>query len=352
MRTRVIAASLALVLLLGAAGVVLWFYGPNWSTLASDFDSVRWNWVGVALGLNLLSIAARALAWKTVIAQAVEPPPPGYRAVVAAFSIGLFANAVLPGRIGEVARVAVLSRRAGKRKGVWATLLGTVFAHRVFDLFPVLGLIAFVLATARLPQWAMTTVELFVIVGLALFVLAFLVARRRGHSTLDELGPVRRLIEMARQGLGVMHAPLAAVIAVAFQIVGWGLQLLAVYTAMRAFDIHAPLAAAGLVLLLMNVAILFPLWPGNVGLYQAAVAAPLLSYGVATGRGVAFGIGLQMIESSVGIGIGMVFLAREGLTYATLKEIPEPGQVELESGHKRHRLRAQKGKGEFRQRPH
>jgi len=155
---------------------------------------------------------------------------------------------------------------------------------------------------------------------------------------------VRRLITMARQGLSVMHAPLAAAVAVAFQFIGWALQLLAVYTAMRGFGIHSPLPAAALVLLLMNVAILFPLWPGNFGLYQAAVAAPLLSYGVATTRGVAFGIGLQAIESSVGIGIGMVFLAREGLTYATLKEIPEPGEVNLESGRKRYRLRGLRAK--------
>jgi len=77
---------------------------------------------------------------------------------------------------------------------------------------------------------------------------------------------------------------------------------LAVYTAMRAFDIHAPLPAAGLVLLLMNVATIFPLWPGNVGLVQAAIALPLLSYGVYYARGVAFGIGLQAIEASVGVG--------------------------------------------------
>jgi hypothetical protein len=38
---------------------------------------------------------------------------------------------------------------------------------------------------------------------------------------------------------------------------------------MRAFHIHAALPAAGLVLLLMNVATIFPLWPGNVGLVQA-----------------------------------------------------------------------------------
>ncbi|MHB8060499.1 MAG: lysylphosphatidylglycerol synthase transmembrane domain-containing protein, partial [Gaiellaceae bacterium] len=208
LRTRLIAAAALLVLLTVAAGVLLWLYGPDWAGLASNFSSVRWGWVGLALLLNLLSIIARALAWKTVIDQAVEPPPPGYRAVVSAFSIGLFANAVLPGRIGEVARVAVLARRAGKRKGIWATLLGTVFAHRVFDLFPVLGLIAFVLMTADLPSWATTTVQLFVLVGLALFVLAELIARRRGHLVLEELGPVRRLIAMARQGLGVMHTPL------------------------------------------------------------------------------------------------------------------------------------------------
>jgi len=338
MRTRVLVAAAVLALTLVAAGILLWLYGPDWAQYSSTFDSVHWGWVGVALALNLFSIVARGLAWKTVIDQAVEPPRPGYRAVISAFSIGLFANAVLPGRIGEVARVAVLTRRAGKRKGIWATLLGTVFAHRVFDLFPVLALIAFVFATARLPGWAVTTVELFVVVGLALFVLALLVARQRGGSPLDGLGPVRRLITMARQGLSVMHAPLAAAIAVGFQFLGWALQLLAVYTAMRAFGIHAPLAAAGLVLLLMNVAILFPLWPGNVGLYQAAVAAPLLSYGVATAHGVAFGVGLQAIEASVGIGLGMIFLAREGLSYAILKEMPEAGQVDLEKEPKRPRL--------------
>jgi uncharacterized membrane protein YbhN (UPF0104 family) len=301
-----------------------------------------WWWVAVALALNLFSIIARAMAWKTVIDQAMDPPRPGYRAVISAFSVGLFANAVLPGRIGEVARVAVLTRRFGKRKGVWATLLGTVFAHRVFDIFPVLALIAYVFATAKLPPWAGTTVLLFVAVGLVLLVIAVLSARRSGRSALEGLGPGRRLVAMARQGLSVMHAPLAAAVAIAFQFIGWALQLLAVYTAMRAFGIHSPLPAAALVLLLMNVAILFPLWPGNVGLYQAAVAAPLLSYGIATTRGVAFGIGLQAIESSVGIGIGMIFLAREGLTYATLKEIPDSSQVDLNNGSKRHRLLAKK----------
>jgi hypothetical protein len=72
----------------------------------------------------------------------------------------------------------------------------------------------------------------------------------------------------------------------------------------------------------MNVATIFPLWPGNVGLVQAAIALPLRRYGVPYVKGFAFGIGLQAIEASVGVGIGLVFLAREGLSIAMLREMP------------------------------
>src|SRR5439155_396676 len=107
-----------------------------------------------------------------------------------------------------------------------------------------------------------------------------------------------------------------------FQCLGWFCQLLAVFITMRAFHIHAGLPAAALVLVLVNVATIFPLWPGNVGLVQAAVALPLIAYGVAKARGIAFGFGLQAIEASVGVGVGMLFLAREGLSFAMLRVMP------------------------------
>jgi len=88
-----------------------------------------------------------------------------------------------------------------------------------------------------------------------------------------------------------MHAPGSAAVAILFQSIGWLCQLLAVYTAMRAFGIHESLPSAGLVLLLMNVATVFPLWPGNIGLLQAAIALPLRQYGVPAGQAIAFGLG-------------------------------------------------------------
>jgi hypothetical protein len=56
---------------------------------------------------------------------------------------------------------------------------------------------------------------------------------------------------------------------------------------------------------------------------QIAIAFPLVNYGVPYARGFAFGIGLQAIEASVGVGVGLIFLTREGLSYATLKEFEQ-----------------------------
>ena len=126
---------------------------------------------------------------------------------------------------------------------------------------------------------------------------------------------------MARQGLSVLKAPVPLAGAVLLQCLGWLLQLLAVYAAMQAFGIDAPLPAAGLVLVLMNVATIVPLWPGNVGLVQAAVALPLRNYGVPYATGFAYGLALQAIEMACGIGLGVIALAREGISLAMLRRM-------------------------------
>jgi uncharacterized protein (TIRG00374 family) len=317
-----------LLLVLPFAAVVLallWWRGPDWKVVGDAFTIVRWRWVVAAIGLNLLSVAARAIAWMTVIRQAVTPPAPRFPLVFSAFSVGLFANAVLPGRVGELARVGVLTRKLPNRRGAWPILVGTVVAHRVFDIFPVVVLTAWVLLSAKIPHWAVSSLVVILVIGFALLTFAIATARTQHRSTMDELGPIRKVVAYIRNGLGVMRSPIAAALAVLFQSLGWLCQLLAVWATMRAFDIHLPLAAAGLVLLLMNVVTIVPLWPGNFGLLQAAVAFPLVQYGVAYGRGFAFGIGLQAIEASVGIGVGLLFLAREGISYAFLKEMPAEG---------------------------
>jgi uncharacterized membrane protein YbhN (UPF0104 family) len=328
-RSRVGRLALVLPPAAGAVALVVW-HGPDTRLVADAFTLVAWPWVAVAVLVNLASVVVRSSAWKIVVDQSVPPPHPSNRTVFSAYCVGLLGNAALPGRVGEVARVIVLTRRMRRRPGTWATVVGTVFAHRLFDIVAAIALVVYVLYAARLPEWAVPALAIVLGVGIGALIAGVLLSRHRGHRPLEELGPLRRLLRLARAGLEVLKRPGPAVGALAFQLLGWGFQLLAVWATFQAFRIDAPLSAAALVLVLMNLATIVPLWPGNFGLVQAAVALPLLSYGVAYPHGFAFGIGLQAIEASVGVGLGLIFLAREGFSFAMLRRMPEVTDVEID----------------------
>src|SRR5262249_60561479 len=108
----------------------------------------------------------------------------------------------------------------------------------------------------------------------AVLALTVLAARRHQSTVRSELGTIRNLLVQARIGLAIMRRPVPAATAAAFQSLGWLCQLFAVWTSMRAFNIHQPLTVAGVVLVRVNVAAIFPLMHGNVRLVQAAIALP------------------------------------------------------------------------------
>jgi len=320
------------VLAFSLAIVLLWWRGPDWGSVFDAFRFVIWSWIVLAFLLNVVSTLFRALSWRMTISQALPPEQqPRLDDVLSSFGVGLLANAVVPGRLGELARVATLRRHMPYAPhGTSATLVGTVFAHRLFDLVPATILVVWVLLTAEVPHWAVIAFGIAALVGFALFTVAWLGARRHDRTVMGEgVGSLRELLVMARKGLTVLNAPVPLAGAILLQCCGWLMQLLAVYAAMQAFGIDAPLPAAGLVLVLMNVATIVPLWPGNIGLVQAAVALPLRNYGVPYATGFAFGLALQAIEMACGVGLGLIALAREGISFAVFRRMqPEEQSAE------------------------
>jgi uncharacterized protein (TIRG00374 family) len=311
------------------AATLLWWRGPEWESVFDAFKLVIWSWIVLAYLLNVVSTLFRALSWRLTVGQALPPEhQPKLVHVLSAFGVGLLANAIVPGRLGELARVATLRRHLPDAPpGTSATLVGTVFAHRLFDLVPATILVVWVLLTAEVPHWAVVSITIAAAVGFALFTIAWLGAKRHDRPRVSEgMGSMRQFVTMARQGLSVLKAPIPLAAAILLQCLGWLMQLLAVYVAMQAFDIDAPLPAAGLVLVLMNIATMVPLWPGNIGLVQAAVAIPLRNYGVPYAIGFAYGIVLQAIEIACGVSLGLIAIAREGISFAMLRRMEDDEQ--------------------------
>lgn len=305
------------------AGVValLVFHGPNWGQVWHALAGMSWWWAFAAVFLNFVSALARAMSWDNVIKEAVAPPHPRLIDVFSAFFVGILANGVLPGRVGEVARIGVLMRRmpGRDRPGLWPAMIGTVLAHRILEVFPSIALILWVLIEAHIQPAARTALwgiaaasVVFVAVGVAF-------ARRREQGEVDVKSRFGALLAHLREGLGILREPIPSLISAGWQTAAWLLQLGAVYVTLLAFGIHLPLVAAAAVLAVMNVALVLPLWPGNLGVLQAAIAVPLVAYGVPTSVAIAYGLALQAIESSVGYVCGIACLAREGISLDRLR---------------------------------
>jgi len=321
------------LIVVAAAGVIslLVFHGPNWVQVGHDLAGMSWWWAGVAIVLNLVSALARAMSWDNVIKEAVPPPHPHLWDVFSAFFVGIFANGVIPGRVGEVARIGALMRRMPKRErpGLWQALIGSVLAHRILEVFPSIALITWVLVSAKIPTAARTALWAVLAAGITFVVVGVAVARRHEQGGEEAEGRFGQLLVRAREGLGILRRPVPSLISSGWQTLGWGLQLAAVWSALIAFNIHLPVIAAAAVLAVMNVALILPLWPGNVGLQQAAIVIPLTAYGVGHSRGIAYGIALQAIESSVGYTFGIGCLLREGLSLQRLRamSVRSPGRI-------------------------
>lgn len=299
---------------------------------------MSWGWAAVAIALNFVSALARAMSWDNVIKEAVPPPHPRLIDVISAFFVGIFANGILPGRVGEVARIGVLMRRMPQRErpGLWQALIGSVLAHRILEVFPSIALITWVLVDAKIPTAARTALWGVAAAGTAFVVIGVALARRHEqHGGEEATGRFAGFLARAREGLGILRRPVPSLISAGWQTLAWGLQLGAVWAALIAFDIHRPVIAAAAVLAVMNVALVLPLWPGNVGIQQAAIAIPLVAYGVGHSRAIAYGIALQAIESSVGYVFGIASLSREGLSFGRLRAMsardPAGGLDETES---------------------
>jgi peptidoglycan/xylan/chitin deacetylase (PgdA/CDA1 family)/uncharacterized membrane protein YbhN (UPF0104 family) len=296
--------------------------------------NVGWWWVIAALGLNLASILLKAVVWKAALDTIPRHPRFQYAHVVPALFVGFLLNTLLPARLGEIGRVAVLRRRL-RLVGTDvpnATLAGSLVAEQIVLAIALVAIMLLQLPFVNVPArfqnmilafGGVVIVVLLAVIGLEAFSrksrrsmrrdLAF----TRGQQALAMLHPIARGMQ---QGQTVLRRPRTAAWALAAGLASWAAQIAGIYAALAAADIHATIGTAGVVFLVSTLVQLFPFWPGNVGLFQAAVAQVLVqAYPIDFTHAIAFAVGLQVIEVSLGVGLGFWFLSREGLSLSEVR---------------------------------
>lgn len=290
-----------------------------------------------AIGITLVSYTLRALRWQYLLAPIGDTHfGVAFRTTV----IGFAASFLLPARAGEVLRPYLLARR----EQLPATAaFATIILERLLDLVTVLLLFGvFVLLVDPASLSGNPRIYGDVKVGgliasaasiAGLVVLFFLAGHpeRLGRAALrvERVLPQRlarmvaRLVESFAQGLAVMRQPGRLVVSLLLSLPLWCSIAAGIFITSHAFDITFSYLGSFLVMTLLVVGVAAPT-PGAVGGYHAMYKLAVMTFfSVDENRAVAAAVVLHAISFVPITALGLIFMAREGLTFGRIRAMAE-----------------------------
>jgi len=250
-----------------SAGCLIWvLHNYNIRDRLPELRQLEWKWMALGMALDLAVYFCHGWRWVLLFRPVSRLP---YWRTVQAIYIGLFANEVLPLRVGELIRCYLVAHWNDE-------LISVVFAsaaiERLIDGFWLI--LSFIIAAQHLkgiPPWLTDTVnllELLVVVGIALLAYV-MIHKSHAHAMVKEsrwAATLRHVVE----GLHTMGnlRTLARVMPVSFLYLV--LQVLSYWALIKGFELDLSVWETTAVLAIVRLGTVVPNAPGNIGLINIA----------------------------------------------------------------------------------
>jgi uncharacterized membrane protein YbhN (UPF0104 family) len=235
---------------------------------------------------------ATTAAWRSALAS--RGARLGFGESWSCYGLGSLANAALPAKLGEAARIEAFARRLpDPRRRVAACCASALVG---LTQSAALALILAVGAVAgALPVWA--AAPLAVLGSAALW--AHATASRRGRRG-----------KLARAVAAVAISPVAWARVAAWIAVSALARLASIAAVLASLEVHHPLDAAVVAVGAQALGNVVPLAPGGVGVPAAAMALGLSRFGIGGETAAAAALCFHALETCSGIAFGLCGLAR------------------------------------------
>lgn len=311
------------------AAFLLWvvFRGKDPEAIRAAISQASIAGLLLAGAMNLAHNVFRVIRWGLLLhpVRAEIAFRPRFSAVI----IGYLTTWVIPGRLGEVVRPALL---ASREKIPFGPCLGSVVADRLFDGVAIVILFAIGAALAPVeasgsPQAAAIRAAAtgLVIVLVAAFALIVAAGAARGRivswvearssRVLRWLG--RTLISLS-EGTEAVRTPRLLVPIFIHSLLAWGTIAVGTWIGVRASGAQVPLSAMLVLLPPLALGVALPT-PGGAGGYHAAMTLGLVHlYHVPEATAVGAGILMHLMVTLPVIGLGLVLLRADGLSWGDL----------------------------------
>jgi hypothetical protein len=310
-----------------ATGFFLWLAlrKVEFSALAAALSAARLGWLVPMVAIVYLDLLVRAVRWRVLLSRTRALPAPVWD-LLKLEAIGLAVNNVLLLRLGELARAGLAARRLGIPA---AAALASVAIERALDVAALLTI--FVLAARLAPGIVPVPVVRAALLLLAGAIGALIVLAAAESSLAPEgfverrLRPwprVHRFVEQLALGAAVLRSPAAAAKAAALSLLLWSVDAALYWAGAYALGLGGIMDYPRAILTLSwaGAVSAIPAAPGGIGTFENFVASILHTFGAAPEAALAYALMTHMIMYLLVTVTGLVFLSREGVSLAQLRE--------------------------------
>jgi len=192
------------------------------------------------------------------------------------------------------------------------SILSSMALEQLVNAAGFILLLAAVPFLTDMPRWMTPAAAVAVTLFGAGTLLVFSLSSRRGRAPDAVGGRVSQIVANMRHGLTAARDRRSMGIALGASLLGWLAEIGVTRLTMVALGIHLPIAAAVLVLVAANLALLFPFAPpGNLGTLELGATLGLMAFGVSKEQALAFAIcyhALQLVPVTL---LGALIAGRE-----------------------------------------
>ncbi len=289
-RRRSLAAAGGTLLVLGVMLATPQLLGTRLESALDAAGSANPGWLWAAGAGFVLSVLSAAGGWRSAVGLCDGRL--GLADAAARFGVGSLVNTFAPARAGDAVRIGLFSRALDRDGRLWRTG-GAFVAVEAARAIVFAGLALAGVVTGALPLWPVAA-----LLGVAALAISVALRTRRREAN----GRVAHLFDAFR-ALGREPSRGA-------RLVGWAAlstvgRIAAAAAIGASLGVARPVTAALVIVPVLDVASVFPLTPGNLGITTGAVAMAFQAHGISFTHGLAAGIAFQAVETAVGIAIGL-----------------------------------------------
>lgn len=277
----------------------------------------------LAIAALLVYLGARSVRWRLLLGRSVT-----LSRCFWATNAGYLVSNILPFRLGDVARAAVIGR--GSATATTAALM-TVIVERVLDMVMVVGLLAATLPFVAEAGWVQEAGWVAGLVALAVLGVLFLLAwqpnwvRRAAQWTIARIprldsGRGRRVWDSLLNGLAALRSAREVALLLGWSLAAWLLSAAYYWAILCAFLDRSSAVQAGFLTGVIGLGMAIPAAPASFGVYQAVARYALeLPFGLSSVEAVAIAFTAHAISYVSMSLLGLAALAQLGLSWGRLR---------------------------------